>query len=164
MYNNYSGALKISTHLDHLNHCKTASGTNWLNRWTYRVSITNTHRDYIRSLVKEGLPPPVRYSGAHLDEAARKRRLAPDLRIRAPDRQTLYPNPKTLKGLGPPTRRRRTSGQLPLSSLNLNPNPQASTPTPIVGANRLFQSPRFVLDIAGIRRPVVQLRGLEKED
>ena len=31
------------------------------------------------------------------------------------------------------------------------------------GANRLFQCPWFVLDLAGIRRPVVQMRGLKKE-
>ena len=28
---------KNSTHLDHISHCNIASGTNWSNRWTYRV-------------------------------------------------------------------------------------------------------------------------------
>jgi len=41
----YSGSMKITTHLDHISHCKTASGTNWSNRWTSRVFIINTHRD-----------------------------------------------------------------------------------------------------------------------
>ena len=41
----YSGLIKIITHLDHISHCETASGTNWSNRWTYQVSLTNTRRD-----------------------------------------------------------------------------------------------------------------------
>ena len=41
----YSGSMKITTRLDHTSHCKTASGTNWSNRWTYRVFIINTRRD-----------------------------------------------------------------------------------------------------------------------
>jgi len=35
----YSGTTKIIKHLDHVSHCKTASGTNWSNRWTYQVLI-----------------------------------------------------------------------------------------------------------------------------
>ena len=35
IYDNYSGSIKITTHLDHIRHCKTASGTNVLNGWTY---------------------------------------------------------------------------------------------------------------------------------
>jgi len=31
----YSGMMKITTSLDHIGHCKTTSGTNWSNRWTY---------------------------------------------------------------------------------------------------------------------------------
>ena len=42
-------ALKITTHLNHLSHCKTMSGTNWSNMWTYRVSIIITRRDWIDS-------------------------------------------------------------------------------------------------------------------
>ena len=37
--------LKITTCLDHFSHCKTVSGTNWLNRWTYRVLVMYTRRD-----------------------------------------------------------------------------------------------------------------------
>ena len=37
IYDKYSGSTKITTHLDYISRCKTASGTNWLNRWTYRV-------------------------------------------------------------------------------------------------------------------------------
>ena len=33
----YLCSMKITTHLDHIGHCKTASGTNWSNRWTYRA-------------------------------------------------------------------------------------------------------------------------------
>ena len=43
----YSGSIKITSHLDHISHWKTASGTNWSNRWTYRVLITITRRDWI---------------------------------------------------------------------------------------------------------------------
>ena len=32
-----SGSMKITTRLNHIGHCKTASGTNWSKRWTYRV-------------------------------------------------------------------------------------------------------------------------------
>jgi len=32
------------------------------------------------------------------------------------------------------------------------------------GSNRLFQFPFVVLDLAGIRRPVVQIRALENND
>ena len=28
IYDEYSGTMKITTHLDHISHCKTASGTN----------------------------------------------------------------------------------------------------------------------------------------
>ena len=43
----YSGSMKITTHLDYISHCKTASGTNWSSRWTYRVFSQNTRRDEI---------------------------------------------------------------------------------------------------------------------
>ena len=39
MYNTYSGSLKITSHLDHIGHCERSSGTDWSNRWTYRVFI-----------------------------------------------------------------------------------------------------------------------------
>ena len=39
--------MKITTHLDQTGHCKTASGTNWSNRWTHRAFIINTRRDEI---------------------------------------------------------------------------------------------------------------------
>ena len=35
------------TYLDHISHCKTASGTNKSDRWTYPVIIINTHRNQI---------------------------------------------------------------------------------------------------------------------
>jgi len=47
-YDKYSGLMKITTHLDYISHCKTASGTSWSNRWTYRVFIINTRFDEIR--------------------------------------------------------------------------------------------------------------------
>ena len=50
IYDETSGPMKITTHLDHTSHRETASGTNWLNRWTYQVFIMNTHRDYIGGL------------------------------------------------------------------------------------------------------------------
>ena len=37
--------MKIITHLDHISHSKTASGTNLSNRWTYRAFITNIRQD-----------------------------------------------------------------------------------------------------------------------
>ena len=42
IYDKYSGSMKITQHLDHICHCRTASGTNWWNRWTYQVFIMNT--------------------------------------------------------------------------------------------------------------------------
>ena len=42
-----SGLMKITTHPDHMSHCDTPSGTNWSNRWTYRVFIINTHKTVI---------------------------------------------------------------------------------------------------------------------
>ena len=41
----YSAPTKIATHLDHIIHCKTTSGTNESNRWTYRVFILDTRPD-----------------------------------------------------------------------------------------------------------------------
>ena len=35
----YPGSTKITTHLDHIGQCKTASGTNWSKRWTYQSKI-----------------------------------------------------------------------------------------------------------------------------
>ena len=37
IYHEISVSMKFTTHLDHVSHCKTASGTNWSERWTYRV-------------------------------------------------------------------------------------------------------------------------------
>ena len=37
IYDKYSGSMKITTHLDPIRRRKTASGIDWLNRWTYRV-------------------------------------------------------------------------------------------------------------------------------
>ena len=52
---NYSGLLKITTHLDHIGHCNKASGTNWSNRWTYREIIINTRRDKVREFTPSGI-------------------------------------------------------------------------------------------------------------
>ena len=41
----YPSSMKIATPLDHVSHCKSASVTNWSNRWTFRVFIINTCRD-----------------------------------------------------------------------------------------------------------------------
>ena len=40
---------KINTHLDHISRCKTASGTTWSNRWTYRL-----YHEYSRRLDSAG--------------------------------------------------------------------------------------------------------------
>ena len=48
MHDKYSGLMKVTTHLDHMSHCKTASCKNWSNRWTYRVFFINARRDEIR--------------------------------------------------------------------------------------------------------------------
>ena len=45
IFHKYSGSMKITTHLDHFSHCETTAGTNWSNRWTYRVFIIHTGRD-----------------------------------------------------------------------------------------------------------------------
>ena len=45
LYNQCSGSIKITTHLDHISYGKTASGTNWSNILTYRLFIINTRRD-----------------------------------------------------------------------------------------------------------------------
>ena len=45
IYDKYPGSIKITTHLDHIRHCKAASGTNWSNRWTYRAFIINARCD-----------------------------------------------------------------------------------------------------------------------
>ena len=44
VYDEYSGATTIATHLDHIGHCKTVSGPYRSNRWTYRAFIINTRR------------------------------------------------------------------------------------------------------------------------
>ena len=41
----HSGSTKITTHLDHISHCKTTSGTNWSIGWRYRGFIISTRRD-----------------------------------------------------------------------------------------------------------------------
>ena len=43
---NYSGSMKITTHLDHISDCKTSSGTNVSSIWTYWVFIMHTHRNW----------------------------------------------------------------------------------------------------------------------
>ena len=45
MYDKYYGSMKFTTHLDRISQRKTAPGTNWLNRWTYRLFIINICRD-----------------------------------------------------------------------------------------------------------------------
>ena len=42
-----SGLIKITTHLNHISHCKTTSSTDWSGTWTYRALIKNTCRDEI---------------------------------------------------------------------------------------------------------------------
>ena len=44
IYDKYSGSMKTATHLDHISQCRTASGTNKSNRWTYQVLIINICR------------------------------------------------------------------------------------------------------------------------
>ena len=45
IYDKYSGSMKLTAQLDHISHCKTASGTKRPNKWTYRVSVMNTGLD-----------------------------------------------------------------------------------------------------------------------
>ena len=42
IFDKYSGSPKTTTHLDHVSHCRTASGINRSNRWTCRVFIILT--------------------------------------------------------------------------------------------------------------------------
>jgi hypothetical protein len=39
IFDKFSGSMKFTTRLDHNSHRKTASGTNWSNRWTYRIPV-----------------------------------------------------------------------------------------------------------------------------
>ena len=52
MYDKNSGSVKITTHLEHISGCKTASGTNCSKIWNYRVFIINTHRDQTALLLR----------------------------------------------------------------------------------------------------------------
>jgi len=45
VYDKRSVSTELTTHLDHMIHCEATSGTNWLNKRTYRVFIVNTRRD-----------------------------------------------------------------------------------------------------------------------
>ena len=45
VYEKYSGSIKITTHLDHISHFKTTSGTDWSKILTYQVFIIVTRRD-----------------------------------------------------------------------------------------------------------------------
>ena len=60
MYDKCSGSKKITTHLDHVSHCKPTPDTNRSNRWTDRVFIINTRRDSIPSKFLRGLRSPHR--------------------------------------------------------------------------------------------------------
>ena len=50
IHDQYSHSMKITTRLDQISDCKTASGTNWSNRWTYRVFFIDTRRDQISTV------------------------------------------------------------------------------------------------------------------
>ena len=54
VYDENSGSMKITTHLDHITHCRAAYGADWSNRWTYQVSIINTRHDQIPVLAPGG--------------------------------------------------------------------------------------------------------------
>ena len=71
----YWGSIKITTHVDHISHCRIASGKNWWNRWTYRLFITNTRSDANR--VRANLEvSEVELRASRLDHSAtRERRL-----------------------------------------------------------------------------------------
>jgi hypothetical protein len=71
MYDKYSCSAKITTHLDDIRHCKAPPGTNWSKRWTDRVFIISTRRDYI--FASETQPGSWRGT-AHLMPANRGRR------------------------------------------------------------------------------------------
>ena len=47
IFNKYSGWMKITSPPDQISHCKTTSGSNWSNRWTYRVSTIHSLRYHI---------------------------------------------------------------------------------------------------------------------
>ena len=49
IYDQYSGSMKISPHLEHTSRCQTAPGTDWSDRWTWQLLISNTGCNYIRS-------------------------------------------------------------------------------------------------------------------
>ena len=49
IYDQHSGLMKITTHLDYTSRCKTTAGINWSSRWTHRVSIMNTRPGEIAS-------------------------------------------------------------------------------------------------------------------
>ena len=47
VYDKYSDLMKITTRLDHISHGKTTFGTNWSNRWTYRLFVINIRCNWI---------------------------------------------------------------------------------------------------------------------
>ena len=49
MYDKCSDYIKFTTHLDHVSHCKTISGTIWSNKWTHRLFIIDYRRDSIHA-------------------------------------------------------------------------------------------------------------------
>ena len=48
------------THLDHISHCETSPGTNWLKRWTYRVCIVDTRHNDIGAIFMRNESGPLR--------------------------------------------------------------------------------------------------------
>ena len=42
IFDKYSGSMKITAQLYHISRCEAVCGTNWSNRWTYRVFVVNT--------------------------------------------------------------------------------------------------------------------------
>ena len=42
MYDEYLVSMKVTTHQDHINNRKSASGTDWSGRWASRVFMINT--------------------------------------------------------------------------------------------------------------------------
>ena len=57
-YDEHSGSMTITSHLDHISHCKTTvSGTTWSNRWTHRVHIIDAGCDYDMNPVDPSIRP-----------------------------------------------------------------------------------------------------------
>ena len=158
IFDTYAGPIKITTRLDHINRCETASGTSWSNGWICQDFFINTRRDWI------GCTEPESWLNVESERPLRGPRIHPYIETLHQKVWTLNPEPQT-PNLTPHTPHPTPHTPHPTPHTPLpkpqTPNPKPLTPNPKPKTQNAKAGPLYkaVSEAVGLRK-LVMFKGM----